>query len=236
MNERPSIVILTGASISAESGLPTFRDANGLWEGHRIEEVATPEAFEHDPETVLRFYNLRRAALATVAPNAAHIAIARLQRDYPGSVTVITQNVDDLHERGGSAVIIHMHGSLLERLCHHCRARSSWIGKIRTQDVCTTCGERGTIRPDIVWFGEMPYHMDEIEASLRTCDLFVAIGTSGQVYPAAGFVATARYRGAHTLEINNADTSVSTTFASRRTGPASVEVPAWVDEILAKAK
>lgn len=233
MSQSPSIVILTGAGISAESGLPTFRDANGLWEGHRIEEVATPQAFEHDPETVLRFYNLRHAALATVQPNAAHQAIARLQRKYPGSVTLVTQNVDDLHERGGSENVIHMHGSLRKTLCHHCRAITPWTGELRTSDTCTTCGETGTIRPDIVWFGEMPYHMDEIEAALLTADIFVAIGTSGQVYPAAGFVATARYNGARTLEINNAETSVSTTFDARLTGPATTWVPSWVDGVLA---
>ncbi|RYD17271.1 MAG: NAD-dependent deacylase, partial [Verrucomicrobiaceae bacterium] len=221
------------AGISAESGLPTFRDANGLWEGHRVEEVATPQAFEHDPETVLRFYNLRRAALATVQPNAAHLAIARLQRDYPGQVTLITQNVDDLHERGGSADVIHMHGTLLNSLCSHCRATSPWPGDMRTSDVCTTCGETGTLRPDIVWFGEMPYHMEAIETALASVDLFVAIGTSGHVHPAAGFVAMARYAGAGTLEINNAGTAVSGSFADHRTGPASVEVPVWVDRMLA---
>ncbi|RYD20160.1 MAG: NAD-dependent deacylase, partial [Verrucomicrobiaceae bacterium] len=213
----------------------TFRDANGLWEGHRVEEVATPQAFEHDPETVLRFYNLRHAALATVEPNAAHHALARLQREYPGQVTLITQNVDDLHERGGSENVIHMHGSLTKTLCHHCRATAPWEGEIRTSDICTTCGETGTIRPDIVWFGEMPYHMERIELALNSVGLFVAIGTSGHVYPAAGFIATARYRLAHTLEINNAETAVSIDFAAHRTGPASVEVPAWVDEILARA-
>ncbi|RYG32146.1 NAD-dependent deacylase, partial [bacterium] len=193
MNPPPSIVILTGAGISAESGLPTFRDANGLWEGHRVEEVATPGAFENDPETVLRFYNLRHAALATVEPNAAHQAIARLQREYPGEVTLITQNVDDLHERGGSDEVIHMHGSLRRILCHHCRATGPWNVEIRSTDTCTTCGETGTIRPDIVWFGEMPYHMDEIEGAIVTAGIFVAVGTSGQVHPAAGFVAAARY-------------------------------------------
>lgn len=235
MSKHPSIVILTGAGISAESGLPTFRDANGLWEGHRVEEVATPEAFENDPETVLRFYNLRHGALATVQPNAAHEAIARLQRDYPGEVTLITQNVDDLHERGGSKEVIHMHGSLRRKLCHHCRTTSPWSGEIRTTDSCTTCGETGTMRPDIVWFGEMPYHMDEIEGALITAGIFVAIGTSGQVHPAAGFVAAARYAGAKTLEINNADTAISSSFDARLTGPATTWVPTWVNGVLAGA-
>jgi NAD-dependent deacetylase len=232
MNSKPSIVILTGAGISAESGLPTFRDANGLWEGHRVEEVATPEAFERDPETVLRFYNLRRAALATVKPNPAHQAIAHLQKKYAGQVTLITQNVDDLHERGGSEEVMHMHGYLLKTLCNHCRATWEWNAELVVGETCSTCGVSGTVRPDIVWFGEMPYHMEKIEAALASADLFVAIGTSGQVYPAAGFVAMTRYNGADTLEINNAETSVSTAFASHRTGAASVEVPAWVDEVL----
>lgn len=230
----PSIVILTGAGISAESGVPTFRDANGLWEGHRVEDVATPEAFDRDPETVQRFYNLRRAALATVEPNAAHHALARLQREYTGKVTLVTQNVDDLHERAGFKNVIHMHGELLKAWCLRCDAHQSWSGDIGPESECDACGAAGKLRPDIVWFGEMPYRMEEIECLLEDAGVFVAIGTSGQVYPAAGFVMQARFAGARTLEINNAGTSVSGSFQSHRTGPASVEVPKWVEEMLAR--
>jgi NAD-dependent deacetylase len=232
MPRASSIVILTGAGISAESGVPTFRDADGLWEGHRIEDVATPEAFDRDPEMVLHFYNLRRAALATVKPNTAHLALARLQREHPGKVAIITQNVDDLHERAGSENVIHMHGTLMKALCTYCRTRCAWTGDMRTGDVCSSCGEHGTLRPDIVWFGEMPYHMDRIENILTQVDLFVAIGTSGHVYPAAGFVSTARYHGAETFEINNTGTAISEQFEKHRTGTATVEVPKWVEEVL----
>lgn len=227
-----SIVILTGAGISAESGVPTFRDADGLWEGHRVEDVATPEAFERDPETVQRFYNLRRAALATVQPNAAHFALARLQREFPGKVTLITQNVDDLHERAGFENVIHMHGELLSAWCLRCDAREPWTGDIGPASECDACGAVGKLRPDIVWFGEMPYHMEEIETALSEADLFVAIGTSGQVYPAAGFVMQARFAGARTLEINNAGTAISSAFEAHRSGPATIEVRKWVEEKL----
>lgn len=230
-----SIVILTGAGISAESGLPTFRDANGLWEGFRFEEVATPEAFRDHPELVHRFYNLRRAALDTVQPNAAHLAIARrLQREYPGSVTVVTQNVDDLHERAGSSGVIHMHGELRRGKCTRCAAGFDWRGDMESTSVCPACGKSGGVRPDIVWFGEMPYRMDEIEAALSEADVFVSIGTSGLVYPAAGFVMQARFAGARTIEINNTGTAVSDQFAEHRIGPASVEVPKWVEKLLAR--
>lgn len=229
----PSIVILTGAGVSAESGLPTFRGPDGLWEGHRVEDVASPEAFARDPRLVHRFYNLRRGALATVRPNAAHFAIARLQRDYPGEVTLVTQNVDDLHERAGSAEVIHMHGELRRARCARCGAGCAWDGDMDTGTRCPACGREGGMRPDIVWFGEVPYRMDEIERALERADIFAAVGTSGNVYPAAGFVRTARFAGARTLEFNNAGTAVSGFFQEHRVGPATTEVARWVDELLA---
>ena len=229
-----SIVILTGAGISAESGLPTFRDKDGLWEGHRVEEVASPGAFRRHPDLVHRFYNLRRAALQTVEANAAHLAIARLQRERPGEVTLITQNVDDLHERAGSTEVIHMHGELRRARCEHCGAGTEWRGDMQTTTPCPRCGRCGGMRPDIVWFGEMPYHMDAIADALRHADVFAAIGTSGHVYPAAGFVSEARVAGAHTVEINNAGTLVSGSFHEHFTGPATIEVPKWVESLLAR--
>jgi NAD-dependent deacetylase len=228
-----SIVILTGAGISAESGLPTFRDKDGLWEGHRVEDVAGPAAFRRHPELVHRFYNLRRAALQTVEPNAAHLAIARLQRERPGGVTLITQNVDDLHERAGSTDVIHMHGELRRAKCERCGAGMEWLDEMETTTPCPRCGRSGGMRPDIVWFGEMPYRMDAIADALRHADLFAAIGTSGHVYPAAGFVSEARLAGARTVEINNAGTRVSGSFHEHFTGPATVEVPKWVESLLA---
>ena len=224
------IVILTGAGVSAESGLPTFRGPDGLWEGHRVEDVATPEAFDRDPHLVHRFYNLRRRALDSVGPNAAHLAIARLQRER--RVTLVTQNVDDLHERAGSTGVIHMHGELRKALCTRCGARTEWIDDMEVDTPCPACGKTGGMRPDIVWFGEMPYRMEEIESALMDADLFAAIGTSGNVYPAAGFVRTARFAGARTIEFNNAGTAVSGFFEDHRVGPATVEVKRWVDNLL----
>lgn len=229
----PTIVILSGAGISAESGLPTFRDKDGLWEGHRVEEVATPEAFRDHPELVHQFYNLRRAALKTVEPNAAHFALARLQQEFPGRVTLITQNVDDLHERAGSTGVIHMHGELQKVICTRCELGEVWEGDLQTTTPCPCCGHVGGMRPDIVWFGEIPYHMERIERALGDADVFAAIGTSGLVYPAAGFVTLAKFAGAETIEINNAQTQVSHTFGTHRIGPATVEVPQWVEEVLA---
>ena len=227
-----TIVILTGAGISAESGLPTFRDKDGLWEGYRVEEVACPQAFRRNPELVHRFYNLRRAALKTVIPNAAHQALARLQREFSGQVILVTQNIDDLHERAGSADVIHMHGELRKVLCAHCGHGTVWDGDLGTGTSCPVCGRRGGMRPDIVWFGEIPYHMERIEEVLGSADIFVAVGTSGHVYPAAGFVSLAKIAGARTLEINNAQTLVSGCFDVQFVGPATREVPQWVEEVL----
>ena len=228
----PSIVILTGAGISAESGLPTFRDKDGLWEGHRVEEVACPQAFRRNPELVHRFYNLRRAALQAVEPNAAHLALARLQREFSGQVILITQNIDDLHERAGSPDVIHMHGELRKVFCAHCGHVTVWEGDLETVTPCPACERCGGMRPDIVWVGEIPYHMERIETVLRDADIFAAIGTSGHVYPAAGFVSLAKIAGARTLEINNAQTLVSDCFDAQFVGPATREVPQWVEAVL----
>jgi NAD-dependent deacetylase len=230
-----SILVLTGAGISAESGLQTFRGAGGLWEGHRLEDVATPEAFARDPATVQRFYNLRRAQLreAAIAPNAAHRALARLEAEWRGRVTLVTQNVDDLHERAGHREVWHMHGALDRAHCLACGSETPWRDDLDTASLCPACGAVGRLRPAVVWFGEMPRYLDEIERALVEADLFVAVGTSGVVYPAAGFVQEARAFGrAHTLEINLEPSSTRSLFHEARQGPASELVPAWVAELL----
>ena len=233
MNRICNIVILTGAGISAESGLQTFRAADGLWEGHQVEDVATPEAFVRDPVLVHQFYDARRARLGEVEPNAAHVALARLDAEWPGELLIVTQNVDDLHERAGARRLLHMHGELTRGWCLACNNRFPWEGPMDSFSHCPTCTIPGMVRPDIVWFGEMPYEMEAIEAALMACDLFVSIGTSGAVYPAAGFVQTAKYRGARTLEINLEPSQGSIFFDERRYGRASEGVPKWVDEVLA---
>ena len=226
-----NIVILTGAGISAESGLATFRGPDGLWEGQCVEDVCTPEALARDPVMVHRFYDARRAALAGVEPNAAHLALARLDAAWPGALLIVTQNVDDLHERAGAARMLHMHGELLSALCAACGTRQSWAGDLPPGSVCATC-EAPMLRPDIVFFGEMPYRMERIEAALAEADLFVSIGTSGAVYPAAGFVQLAAAYGAETLELNLERSAGSGSFDETRLGPASVLVPAWVETLL----
>ena len=228
-----NIVILTGAGISAESGLATFRAADGLWEGHRVEDVATPEAYWRDPELVHQFYDARRTRLGEVEPNAAHKALARLDAEWDGDLLLVTQNVDDLHDRAGSKRLLHMHGELTKGWCLACDEHFAWTGDMGEGAVCLSCQVRGKVRPDIVWFGEMPYEMDRIEDALRGADLFVSIGTSGAVYPAAGFVQTASYCGAVTLEMNLDPSLGSTFFDESRIGPAGKLVPEWVDELLA---
>jgi len=232
MEEVSNIVILTGAGISAESGLKTFRGADGLWEGHRVEDVATPEAYVRDPVLVHQFYDARRARLSEVEPNAAHHALARLDAEWPGELLIVTQNVDDLHERAGAKRLLHMHGELTSGWCLACDERFGWEGPMGEGASCPTCQISGKVRPDIVWFGEMPYEMERIDRALTSCDLFVSIGTSGAVYPAAGFVQTARYCGAHTVEINLEPSQGSLFFDERRYGPAGAEVPKWVGELL----
>jgi NAD-dependent deacetylase len=230
-----NIVVLTGAGVSADSGLATFRGPEGLWEGHRVEDVATPEAFRRDPTLVHSFYDARRAKLGTVEPNAAHLALARLDAEWPSDLLLVTQNVDDLHERAGSKRLLHMHGEVTKGWCLACDNRFGWAGRMGESASCPECGVSGRVRPDIVWFGEMPYEMERIEDALRNCDLFVAIGTSGAVYPAAGFVQTAGYCGARTLEINLEPSLGSVFFDQSRTGKASDLVPAWVEEMLQSA-
>lgn len=229
------VVILTGAGISAESGVKTFRDSGGLWEGHNVADVATPEAFARDPELVQVFYDERRSQLLTVEPNAAHFALAKLEAELPGEVLVITQNVDDLHERAGSKNVLHMHGELLSAWCLACDGRFPWTGDLSGKPPCPACGET-RLRPDIVWFGEIPYHLDEIDAALREVDVFAAIGTSGEVYPAAAMVLTAASAGAATVELNLKASAMTGAFQEVRQGPASVVVPAWVDELLESFK
>jgi NAD-dependent deacetylase len=232
MREIENIVILTGAGISAQSGLATFRGPDGLWEGHRVEDVATPQAFRRDPELVQRFYDARRAQLSEVEPNAAHAALARLDAEWPGGLLIVTQNVDDLHERAGATRVLHMHGELKSAWCLACDERHRWEGPLRHGPACPACGTAGMLRPDIVWFGEMPYEMERIDAAIMDADLFVSIGTSGAVYPAAGFVQTARYAGARTLELNLEPSLGSIYFHETRTGPAGTLVPEWVEETL----
>ncbi|QIL02342.1 NAD-dependent deacylase [Sphingomonas sinipercae] len=232
MAEIRNIVILTGAGVSAESGVATFRGPDGLWEGHRVEDVATPQAFARDPALVHAFYDARRAKLATVEPNAAHKSLARLDASWPGDLLLVTQNVDDLHERAGSQRLLHMHGELKRGWCLACGHRFDWEGPMGEQAACPCCAVAGQVRPDIVWFGEMPYAMERIEDALRKADLFVSIGTSGAVYPAAGFVQTAKYCGARTLEMNLEPSLGSYLFDESRTGPAGALVPQWVDELL----
>ena len=228
------IVILTGAGVSAESGLGTFRDADGLWMNFDLADVATPEGYAKDPKLVLDFYNARRANCRNAAPNAAHEAISRLQLEYPGRVTLVTQNIDDLHERGGSRHVIHMHGQIMRALCAECGHQWGWAFDMALDDICHSCAKVGTVRPDVVWFGETPYHMETILDRARDCDLFVAIGTSGAVYPAAGFVTEARDRGVRTLEINLEPSENADDFDERLLGPASETVPVWVEGLLVR--
>ena len=225
------IVVLTGAGISAESGLATFRDSGGLWEGHAVEDVATPEGFLRDPETVQRFYDARRRGAASTEPNAAHFALARLEAALGPELLVVTQNVDDLHERAGSRNLIHMHGELRRARCTTCGARPDWDGDLIDAPPCPECGAH-TLRPDVVWFGEMPYGLDAIEDAVLAADVFVSIGTSGNVYPAAGYVALATEAGARTIELNLEPSDAYVPFDDVRTGLASHIVPAWVDEVL----
>ena len=236
MRPYSAIFVLTGAGISAESGIQTFRSSDGLWENHRLEDVATPEGFDRDPGLVQQFYNDRRRQLLSVgvAPNAAHVALARLAQAYPGKVTLVTQNVDDLHERGGSPAVLHMHGELRKARCMRTGAVEPRDQDITAESRCACCGQTGTLRPHIVWFGEMPLYMDEILKLLRACKLFVAIGTSGQVFPAAQFAVQARK--AHRIEINPERTPISEHFDRLIDAPATVGVIQLVGELLAAVR
>ncbi len=223
MRAYKSVVILTGAGISAESGIKTFRASDGLWEEHRIEDVATPEGYEQDPELVHRFYNMRRQQLLSdsIKPNAAHMALAKLEEDKGLDVLVVTQNIDNLHERGGTKNIIHMHGELLKSFCRRTGKRYLTRGDVTPQSVCECCQQVNNLRPDIVWFGEIPYQMDEIYTVISECDLFLSIGTSGNVYPAAGFVQMANQSGAHTVELNLEPSLVESEFKEKMYGQAT---------------
>ncbi|PWC29658.1 NAD-dependent deacylase [Teichococcus aestuarii] len=234
----PPLIILTGAGISAESGLATFRDPDGLWARHRIEDVATPEAFARDPARVHAFYNMRRAQLRdpAIRPNAAHDALAWLAARWPAPFLLVTQNVDDLHDRAmgeDAPSLLHMHGRLGHARCLRCGATRPWAGDLSTETPCPGCGETGGMRPDVVWFGEVPLGMERIEAAMAGCRLFVSIGTSGQVYPAAGFVAALRGR-ARTVELNLEPSAGSRLFDEARHGPATELVPAFVAALLAE--
>ncbi len=230
MSRPQRIVVLTGAGISAESGINTFRDNGGLWEKHRLEDVATPEAFARNPEMVQRFYNARRAQLHDVKPNPAHLALAEFEKTFDGEFLLVTQNVDDLHDRAGSQNLIHMHGELKKSRCTRTHKIHEQVGDITESTLCDCCGTP-TLRPHIVWFGEMPLMMDEIYQTLDQCDLFLSIGTSGHVYPAAGFVEVARQAGAQTVEINKEASQGIDHFQQAIQGLASVEVPAFLQSL-----
>jgi NAD-dependent deacetylase len=230
-----NVFVLTGAGISAESGLGTFRDASGIWTQYDLSEVATPEGFARDPAKVRAFYNARRANLAGAAPNAAHAALAKLQRGLAatgGRLFLCTQNVDDLHEQGGCAEVVHMHGQLRVTRCHGCQATWPDAGPLSPESACPACGVVGLSRPHVVWFGEEPLFLDAIDDALQESDLFVSIGTSGSVYPAAGLVSEARRLGIRTCELNLEPSDNARAFDERRYGPATQVVPAWVDEVL----
>jgi len=230
-----SLIILTGSGISAESGLGTFRDTDGLWAKFDWRELATPEAFASQPERVHDFYNARRANLKTAKPNAAHFALAELEKAWlarGGEFLLVTQNVDDLHEQAGSERVVHMHGELKKMRCELCGEVHEAFDEITTDLPCLNCREAGGLRPHIVWFGEMPFEMELIFTQLETCDRFVSIGTSGTVYPAAGFSQLAKQAGAHCLEINLEETETFPTFDEVRNGKATKAVPAWVAEMV----
>jgi NAD-dependent deacetylase len=230
------IVVLTGAGISAESGIATFRDKDGIWGKVDLRDVATPEGFRRNPQRVLDFYNARRKASGGAKPNAAHLALARLEVEHGangGVALVVTQNIDLLHEAAGTRNLIHMHGQADRSLCNRCQARHPWGQEDLTLELaCPGCGKAGGLRPDVVWFGEMPYHMDRIYEELGRADLFLSIGTSGNVYPASGFVAEARSNGAHTVELNLEPSEGATLFHEADHGPATKVVPMYVERIL----
>ncbi len=231
------IVVLTGAGVSAESGMGTFRDKDGIWTRHRLEDVVTPEGFMRNPRLVHDFYNARRRSLREAQPNLAHHALARLERAVGaagGEILLVTQNVDNLHEKAGSRALLHMHGELSRVMCSSCGIRGAWDEDLFTDTECWRCGKIGGLRPDVVWFGEAPYGMNDIHARLSACDLFVSIGTSGEVYPAAGFVHEARGAGAHTVELNLEPSFNRREFNEGRYGPATQVVDAWVSDLMAK--
>lgn len=234
MTSQPSsIVVLTGAGISVESGIASFRDRDGIWARVDWRDYATTDAFARHPARVHDFYNRRRHSVAEAKPNAAHLALARLEAAFPGEFTLITQNIDHLHEAAGSKNLIHMHGDLFCALCEACHQRSRWHGDMTTSSQCPQCSTIGRLRPDVVWFGEMPYHMDRIYRALGQAELFVAIGTSGHVYPAADFVEEAKHAGARTIELNLEPSETASAFDEMVLGRATEIVPAFVEGLLA---
>lgn len=235
IDKQGTIVVLTGAGISRESGLDTFRCEGGIWSKVNLEDVATPEAFQRNPKLVQDFYNARRAQLTQEKPqpNAGHLALAKLEQEWPGRVLIVTQNIDNLHEAAGSQNIIHMHGELLKIRCNHCEALMVWEDDVHVDTPCPHCGQSEGLRPHVVWFGEIPLQMKEIYQALEDADLFMSIGTSGNVYPAAGFVQAAKQNGfCHTVELNLDPTEGAVQFAETIYGPASHVVPAYVDDLL----
>ena len=226
------ILILTGSGISAESGISTFRDKGGIWSKYKVEDVATPEGYTRNREMVLEFYNMRRRLHHTVAPNPAHLALARLERDHPGDVLIVTQNVDQLHELAGSRKLIHMHGEVFKAWCTACDKRCDWREDLTPGTPCPSCSHTGRMRPDVVWFGETPYHLDTLSAALAQADLFISIGTSGTVYPASGFVRVAKRAGIRTVELNLEPSHGASMFDEAIHGPAGTVVPAYVATLL----
>ncbi|WP_063656688.1 Sir2 family NAD+-dependent deacetylase [Candidatus Arsenophonus triatominarum] len=232
------VVVLTGAGISAESGIRTFRATDGLWEEHRVEDVATPEGFVRDPELVQRFYNQRRYQLqqADIKPNAAHYALAKLEHFLGDNFLLVTQNIDNLHEKAGNRRIVHMHGELLKARCCQSGQVIEWKGDLTTEDRCHCCQFPQPLRPHIVWFGEMPLGMEVIYQALSSADIFVTIGTSGYVYPAAGFVHEAKLAGAHTVELNLEPSQVESQFDEKHYGAATKIVEKYISGLLAEIK
>lgn len=235
VGSKARIVVLTGAGISAESGLGTFRDKGGLWTQYDLNEVATPEGFYRNPDLVHEFYNARRRNVLNARPNAAHFALAEFAANTAAQILLITQNVDDLHERAGSQDVLHMHGELLRSRCEHCGQVSDWRMDLSRASLCPLCAAPGQMRPHVVWFGEMPFEMERIYETLALCDLFIAIGTSGMVYPAADFVRQARQARAHTVELNLEPSDDGGLFLERRTGKASEIVPAYFQDLLRRS-
>lgn len=234
MRKYQNIVILTGAGISAESGLVTFRASNGLWNNHRVEDVATVEAFERNPAYVHEFYNELKKELVKAQPNPAHFAITKLQREYDAEISIVTQNVDTLHEKAGSKNICHIHGQINQALCLNCGHILETFGDVDTETVCPHCKIVGMMKPNIVFFGENLLCMDKVDRLLSGCDLFLSVGTSGVVFPAASFVQIAKYNGAQTYEFNLEPTSNNFYFDRHIFGPAGTTLPAFVDELLQK--
>ena len=227
-----SIVVLTGAGMSAESGIQTFRASDGLWENHPVEDVATPEGYARNPALVQSFYNERRRKLGKVKPNQAHLALAKFERQYQGKLLVVTQNIDDLHERAGSQALLHMHGELYKVRCQDTGLLFSWKEDVTLTTACPCCGLSGNLRPHVVWFGEMPLYMDVIYQRLSECNLFVSIGTSGNVYPASGFYMEAKAAGAHTVELNLEPSVNGSAFDETHYGQATDVVPDYFSSLL----